>query len=282
MYSTILLATDGSPCAVAAGQTAAHLGQKLGSAVVALHVTDIRLLEGPLLADLSGAMGAQPYPAWLPQLRAIHAAKAQTILAAAAAQCRAVNVPCETVHETGPLTRTVLHYERRADLVVLGRHGEHAGSHGETLGSNVERFVRRSTQLCWVTPAAYREPRRVLIAHDGSAESTRALEVAVNLAVALGAAVTLLTACAPGHEDDLAPVLQKGRELAEARGLTTRAQLVHEHPETAILRLAVEIGADLIVMGAYGHTRIREMILGSTTSQVLHRTDTAVLLVRGK
>lgn len=282
MYSTILLATDGSPASVAAGQTAAALAAKLGAKVLALHVIDIRLLEGPLLADLAGAVGAQPYPGVLPAWRQVQEAKAETILEAASAQCRELGVPCEVAVETGPLVRTVLEYERRADLVMLGRQGAHAGAGGEMLGSHVERLVRRSVKPCWVVPSQARLPGRLLIAHDGSAESTRALQSGLDLAVALGAAVTLLTASALGREDETAPILQQARDLAEARGLKPRAQLVHEHPETAILRLAVEIGADLIVMGAYGHTRIREMILGSTTSQVLQRAHCAVLLVRGK
>jgi nucleotide-binding universal stress UspA family protein len=69
MIKSILLCTDGSDYANVAGDDAISLAQKLGARIVALHVTDIRLLEGPLLADLSGAIGAQPYQALLPQLQ---------------------------------------------------------------------------------------------------------------------------------------------------------------------------------------------------------------------
>ena len=92
--------------------------------------------------------------------------------------------------------------------------------------------------------------------------------------------MTLVTACQHEHEEAGAKILQQARELAEARNLKTHAQLVHENPETAILRLAEEVAADLIVMGAYGHTRIREWILGSTTSHIVRKTRVPVLLAR--
>ena len=55
-------------------------------------------------------------------------------------------------------------------------------------------------------------------------------------------------------------------------------ETLHGDPEARILELKESIGADLIVMGAYGHTRIREFILGSTTSHVLRKSDVPVLL----
>jgi nucleotide-binding universal stress UspA family protein len=48
-----------------------------------------------------------------------------------------------------------------------------------------------------------------------------------------------------------------------------------------ILRTVLEADADLVVMGAYGHTRIREFVLGSVTSQVIRQSTVPVLLARG-
>jgi nucleotide-binding universal stress UspA family protein len=281
MFKTILLGVDGSPGAAAATRYAIHLARRLQSRVLALHVTDIRLLEGPWLADLSGALGAQPYPALLAQVRTVQATRAQTILDAAAQQCREHHVPVETVAVTGSLVHTLLEYEKRADLVVLGQRGEHAPWHGDMLGAGVERMVRASQKPCLIVPEKFRDPRHILLAQDGSDESTKALYRGLNLAVALDARVTIVTACQLDQEEAASRVLQNARDLAVARGLTTHAQLVHDNPEQAILKVAAESDADLIVMGAYGHTRIREWILGSTTTHVLRKTPIPVLLARG-
>ena len=281
MFTKILLCSDGSPGADGATRYALWLARQLKAHLLVLHITDIRLLEGPLLADLSGALGAQPYPALLSQFRELQQTRAGAILSTIVAQCRERGVGCETIHATGSLVHTLLEAEARADLVVLGQHGEHAQWGGGQLGSSVERMVRASTKPCLVVSEKFREPRHLLLAHDGSEESMKALYRGINLAVALQAAVTIVAACETGREDGAAAHLQPARELAETRGLKTHAQLVHAAPEQAILQMTDEVDADLVVMGAYGHTRIREWILGSVTSQVLRKSRVPVLLARG-
>ena len=90
-----------------------------------------------------------------------------------------------------------------------------------------------------------------------------------------------MTGCQSETADAAAQILQDAKVLAQSRGFQPHAQLVNDVAENAILHVAGEMDADLIVMGAYGHTRIREWILGSTTSHVLRKTRIPVWLARG-
>jgi len=74
--------------------------------------------------------------------------------------------------------------------------------------------------------------------------------------------------------------LHEAVEQAKGRGLTPRGQLLKGNAEDEILKFTDENKMDLIVMGAYGHTRIREFILGSTTSHVIRKSRVPVLLTR--
>ena len=280
MITTILLCTDGSPRAATATDYALWLAGKLSASLHALYVTDIRLLEGPLLADFSGALGAQPYGAMLPQIQQFQIEKSDAILAAVKDRCHKDHVPCEVAHETGNLIHVMLAAERRADLVVLGQRGEHAPWHGDLLGSTVERLVRASVKPCLVTPGEFRALRHLLLAYDGSDESNKALRGGLDLAVALGAEVTIITACQREGEDAASKFLQDAHRQALDLKLKAHAQLLHGNAETEILAACEKFGADLIVMGAYGHTRIREFILGSNTSHVLRKANVPVWLVR--
>jgi nucleotide-binding universal stress UspA family protein len=281
MYNHILLCTDGSPAADIAADHALWLAERLAARIEVLYVTDIRILEGPWLADFAGAVGAQPYAALVPQIEQIQKEKADTILNAIRAKCAARNIPNEIYHETGNLVPIVLQHEHRADLVVIGQRGEHAPWNLGMLGSSVERVVRASIKPALVTADSFRPIQRILIAHDGSNASRKALNDGLDLAGHLKAAVTLLTACHPSTEETAATFLREARQLAEQRNLKPHIQLVHGDPEIEILHNAHEIGADLVVMGAYGHTRIREFVLGSTTHHVIRKTTLPVLLVRG-
>ncbi len=282
MYQNILLCTDGSPAADAAAEYAIWFGKKLKARLRALYVTDIRLLEGPWIADFSGAIGAQPYSALLPQLQEIQREKATTVLAAVEKRCRDGGVACETSYDTGSLAQIILENEGKADIIVLGQHGEHAPWLAGALGSSVERVVRASVKPCLITPDKFRQIQHVLIAYDGSEESSKALRAGIALAPALGAKVTITTVAALGDEDAASETLHKAKQQALEAGVAADVETLHGDPEAKILELKESVGADLIVMGAYGHTRIREFILGSTTSHVLRKSDVPVLLVRGK
>jgi nucleotide-binding universal stress UspA family protein len=176
----------------------------------------------------------------------------------------------------------MLQYEQRADLVVLGQRGEHAKWLEDALGSSVERMVRASVKPCLVTPDKFSGIEHILIAHDGSAESTKALRSGLDLAADLGTGVTIVTVCQEENRAAAAAkILKEAEGQAQVHKLSVHPELGHGHPEAEILRVCEEVGAELIVMGAYGHTRIRELILGSTTSQVLRESHVPVLLVRG-
>jgi nucleotide-binding universal stress UspA family protein len=282
MYKNILLCTDGSPTADNAAAHAVALAGKLRARITALYVTDIRVLEGPLLSDISGALGAQTYNALLPQLEQIQREKADALLQAVKKRCADAQIECAVAHETGTLIHKMLDYERKADLVVLGRQGENAKWLEDALGSSVERMVRASVKPCLVTPGQFRPIEHILLAHDGSAESTKALRAGIGLAGDLGVGVTIITVCQKeGEEAAATKILKDAQQQAAAAKLSVHGELGHGHAESEILRVCEEVGAELIVMGAYGHTRIRELVLGSTTSQVLTESHVPVLLFRG-
>lgn len=280
MIKSILFCTDGSEYASVAGDYAVWLAQKLGARIAALHVTDVRLLEGPLLADISGAIGAQPYQALVPQLQEMQKQRAAVILGAVADRCRKAGVPCSMLHRTGSLVENIAEEETRTELVVLGQRGEHASTLGHFLGSSVERVVRHSIKPCLVTPAKFREIRQTLMAYDGSAHSSKSLQVAIELCRALNLKLDIVTVLPSPPETGVTPPLEDAVRMAKDHGIDPSAETLVGHAEQQILECAERRQSDLIVMGAYGHTRIREMILGSTTSHVVRKSDVPVLLTR--
>ncbi len=280
MIKNLLLCTDGSDYSNVAADYAIWLAQQWQARLAALHVTDVRLLEGPLLADISGAIGAQPFRAFLPQLQEIYKQKAETILGAVKDRCAKAGVAVETLHKTGGLVDSILEEERRAELVVIGQRGEHAPFIGEMLGSSVERLVRRSVKPCLVTPDQFREVRRIVAAYDGSKESSKSLTTAFDVTRWLKASLSVITVCGVGDEARGAQTLKEAVTLAESHGLKPTNRLLQGDADAEILKFADEQKVDLIVMGAYGQTRIREWILGSVTTSVIRRSTVAVLLTR--
>lgn len=280
MIKSILFCTDGSDYSNVACDYALWLAQKLGARIEALHVTDVRLLEAPLLADLSGAIGAQPYQALLPQLQDMQKQRASVILNAVADRCHKAGVQCETLHRTGSVVENIAEEEARTELVVLGQKGEHSQSIGQFLGSSVERVVRRSIKPCLVTPAKFRELRHVLMAYDGSAQSSKSLQVAVELCRTLSLKLSIVSVVPAPLGMGVNSALEDAVRVAKDHSIEPTAETMVGHAEQQILEYAERRQADIIVMGAYGHTHIRELILGSTTTHVIRKSNVPVLLTR--
>jgi nucleotide-binding universal stress UspA family protein len=279
MIHHILLCTDGSVYSIVATDYAIWLAKHLGGQLRALHVTDIRNLELPLLADISGAVGAQPYQAMLPNVQQYHKDKARVILDTVLQTAHQRGIKCSTFHKSGRLLEAILTEEKHADVLVIGQRGENAEHHLDMLGSSVERIVRRSIKPCMVTPGKFVEIARMMIAYDGSEASGRSLQHGFALAAALKAHVSVVTVTT---DDELGAdaTLDDALTLAKQHHIIPKTHVLKGHAEAEILHFADREKMNLIVMGAYGHTRIREFILGSTTSHVIRKAHVPVLLTR--
>ena len=280
MIKSILACTDGSPHGDVACEYAMYLTRQLGARLLGLHVLDSRMLEGPLMADISGWIGAQPYGAQLQQFRELMEEKGNTIIRAFNSRCDEAGIKAEAVVKMGHPPKVILEEEARAELVVMGQKGEHAEWIGDMSGSIVERVVRQSVKPCLVTPDTFRPISRILAAYDGSAHASQALHEATELAQAIKAELVLLTVTENGDAKRADDISKDACDMVKAHGLQALNLVVKGKPSTAILENARDERCDLIVVGAYGHSRIREMIVGSTTAQIITKSTVPVMLVR--
>lgn len=280
MIKRIQVCTDGSQHSRAACEYGISLAGKLSAKLTGIHVLDSRMLEGPLMADISGWIGAQPYGSQLQQFREVLEQKGNAIVDAFNERCQEAGVDGEGTLRMGHPSRVLLDEETHAELMILGQRGVHADLIGNALGSTAERVVRQSIKACMVVPAQFKPVTKVLVAYDGSNYASKALHQAIELAQALSVELIVLT-------------VAEGKEVAEAESASREAMdlasahecraisLVSEddHAAESIIANAEEQGADLIVMGAYGHGRIRQWILGGTTTYVLTHADIPAMMV---
>ena len=280
MIKNILVCTDGSAYGDTACEYAIHIAQRLKARLVGLHVLDSRMLEGPMLSDISGMLGAQPFSVQLEQFRALMEEKGEAVIKALAERAEEAGVDLETNTRMGHPARVILEEEAGTELLILGQKGEHAELIGDLLGSNVERIVRRSCKPCLVTVAEYQPITKILAAFDGSAISSKALHEAIELAQALNVPLIILTVRSHPSDRYAEDIAETGMKLARAHNCAAARFVVEGRPSEQILEVAHHQGCNLVVVGAYGHSAIREWIIGSTTAHLIHQTDLPVMLVR--
>lgn len=178
----------------------------------------------------------------------------------------------------GTLAETLTELEDEVRLFVIGKRGEHADFDRGHLGSQLERVVRAVHRPLLVASRTFAEPQRILIAFDGSSTTRKGVEMVAASPLFQGLEVQVLMVGDAGT--------QQQRDMEWALGLLREhghvaTDLVLPGPVDEAIRGAVDRGSiDLLVMGAYGHSRIRSMIVGSTTTHVLRTSHVPVLLLR--
>ena len=283
---SVLVCTDGSPYATVALRYVRDWAEKMRLCVKVLFVEDLRLTQGPLLTGYYGPVGMAPsptYPAFYDDLMRTVKEQGARAIQEARDVFKGLDTQVDYVVREGIVRDCILDEARTVDLLCLGRQGEHGEWESDELGSTVQKVIRRSQRPVLVTPAEFHEITRLLVAYDDSKPANRALRVALDLASDEGL-LMVIAAVAPSADGRKAfeAVLDEARQLASAyKDVDAEFVLLEgEEEETLLTDFADNRQCDLIVMGAYGESRIREWLLGSTTTGVLARTRHPVLLVR--
>jgi nucleotide-binding universal stress UspA family protein len=278
----LLICTDGSNYSQECCRYGAWLAKQMEAKVEVLYVTDLRQFEIPAVADLSGSLGIQPYEGMIAQLQEVEAQKAKFVEESAMAIFEAQGVLERTTfhHQTGMLVDAIEDYAERADMILLGKRGENANFATEHLGSMLERVVRASTKPCLVTSREFRPIDHVAIAYDGGISCQRALEFMAQSELFRAFDIHVVIAAESHKEDQAAAQLAEAERMMNASGLYPACQLLSGEAETAIADYVKNAKIDLLVAGAYGHSRIRKLLIGSTTTELLRRCHVSVLCFR--
>ncbi len=275
MIKRILVPTDGSESARRAALYAVALGARLGASLEAVHVVDVKLLEGPLVRDITTAMGATPFVTPPGNIAALLEERGRAALEWFGGECVRAGLPCETGISIGIVPRIIAEKARLSDLIVMGRGGEHSAWLEGFLGSTTQAVVRRSPVPVLVTGTDTPVFEDMLVAYDGSPLAKRALRAGAGVACEWNMRLHLLVVAAAPER-----LLGEAREYLEARPVRVEYTGVSGDPGEAIVAHAEKCAAGIVVMGAFGHTKLREMMLGSTTVYTLNKAPCPVLLIR--
>lgn len=283
MTQKIIALVDGSAYAASVCDHAAWVSGRTGAAVELLHVLG-RREGGP--QDLSGAIRLGARTALMEELAALDAARAKlvahrghAILEDAQAILTRDGVTDVTQRlRHGDLVDAVAEVEASASMILVGKRGEAADFAKGHLGSNLERIVRASQKPVLVASRAFKPVAKVLIAFDGGGSASKAVDHVARNPLYAGLAVQIVTV---GPESaDATKALATARATLQAAGLIAETRIIGGQPETALGAMIDTEGFDIVVMGAYGHSRIRSLVIGSTTTEMIHACKVPVVLVR--
>lgn len=286
MSDHVMAAIDGSSFSENVCDYAAWASLALGAPLVFVHVVDNHS-DVPDEANLSGNLRFGARERLMEELSDLDEKRAkinreQGKLMLEAARERAiadgVSDP-NTRQRNGTLVETLVELEKEVRLLVVGKRGEQADQATGHLGSNLERVVREMHRPILMVPSAkFKTPQSVMMAFDGSKTARKGVE---------------MLAKSPLFDNAVCHVVIIGADTAENRSqlewaLTTLREGGHDadgairtgEVEATLHAYATDHTIDMMVMGAYGHSRIRQLLIGSITTQVLRNSRIPVLILR--
>lgn len=279
----LIALVDGSDYSASVCDLAAWTAERTGSGVTVVHVLGHR--QG-VKQDLSGNIGLGARTQILEELAELDAAKAKL----AQKRGRAILEDAKTRLETagikdvevrlrsGDLVEAAAELEQGADILLIGKRGEAADYAKGHLGSNFERVARSTARPVLVAARAFRPIRKVLIAFDGKAAALKAVDHAMRDPVFAGLAFHVAMAGVASPEARRA--LEGALAMLKGAGHKAEGAILPGAPEEVIGPEVAAQGADMLMMGAYGHSRIRGLLLGSTTSELVRGCQVPVFLSR--
>ncbi|MDU3074768.1 MAG: universal stress protein [Mixta calida] len=275
MKNTVVACVDGSPSTGPVCDYAAWASAVLSAPLTLLHVLE---KDGhPAVSDLSGSIGIDSKELFIEELVRVEGernrllmAQGEAILTACAERLTRSGLPKIRQMQVRGTLDEILAGLDDVRLMVLGRRGaEH------TVGSQLESVIRLQKEPVLVVPETFSTPSRVLFAWDGSETSRRNL---TRLTVSpllrdLNCHVVMV------NGDDAS--LHDAHQILQAAGIDAESRLIQdESVSRGLCRYAEENGTDLIVMGAWGHSRLRRFFIGSHTTAMLTESRHPLLMLR--
>lgn len=296
--ANVLCPTDFSEFSDRALRYAADLARWYEAHLTVLHVV-------PIFSPIEAMpVGVGPVPGGAVRREDVHEELERFIAPARKAGC-----PVDYVVADGSTVEQVLTHAAHvpADLIVMGTHGR-SGFERFVLGSVTEKVLRKAPcpvltvqKRTATPPPAGRPPfERIVCGVDFSETSLRALEYALSLAQEDNATITLVHVVEslpetgplpPGFDLDAYRHRLRGELLERLKGVIPahapewckpEAIVVEGKAWLELLRISEERNADLMVLGVHGRGPLDRLLFGSTTSQVVRRSEAPVLSIRSR
>lgn len=282
MTDRILALVDDSIYAESVCRHAEWVARRLDAPVEVMHVLGPREAAGQ--ADLSGALQLGARTSILNALATLDEQRGKLALARGHAILEDAKAILEA-NGAGPVSVSL----RRDDLlgaatepglraIVMGKRGGASAYAAEHLGSNLERVARAVTVPLLVASREFRPIAKVMVAWDASPSAEAAVTRIAASPVFAGLDVSLVHV--GERTGPMAAKMEASAERLRSAGLAVATDVVSGEREATLERVLEAGGYDLLVMGAYGHGRLRRLIIGSTTAAMMRVCSSAIILFR--
>lgn len=278
MIKSILVPVDGSSNSRIAVAYAIYFASLFKAEVCGLNVVDVRSLEGPFLSDISASLGFAPFQNYVPKFQQILEERADLVLSGLDDVFKDNEIKFRKKRLTGIVPKIISEESRKFDLVVIAQRGEHEQWSTGLLGSTTESVVRKAPRPVLVTPNTFINIKKITVAYDGDVESSNALKSACEMFLHNDFHLDVVMVSDEPEEKDR--LISDVREYTAPYQKDVEITVLEGDAGKEILKHAEMNSSEIIIMGGFGHSRLHDIILGSTVAYILRKSKIPVLLNR--
>lgn len=282
--STVLACIDNSRFNSAVVDYAAWVSRTVNNPLKLLH--NIERRQTPQ-SDLSGNIGLGARERLMEELTELEAQSAKAsmqhgkqMLEEASARATAKGATeISTLQRHGTLADSLIEMEEEIRVLLMGVRGEDHQDDQNHIGSQLETVIRNMHRPVLIVNSQFEAPpQRIMLAYDGSESAKKALEMVATSPLYQGIICHVVHVTKSEQDDDA--LLTEANQRLQSAGITTETASLQGDVEPTLMDYRTQHNIDMTVMGAFGHSRLRELLFGSTTIKMLCHSRVPLLLLR--
>lgn len=280
----ILACIDESTWSTSVQDAAIWAGGQLKSPLMFLH--SIEKHDVPDSSDLSGAIGLGARSKLMSEIATLDQLRAKVSLQLGkelleTAKSNAQEAGCaqvDTLQRHGEFIDTLLALESSARLVIISHSGSRSDKKVNLLGSHIENLLRRIHTPVLITPHDFIAPKSFMLAFDGRASTEQALQRILSSDLLRGLDCHLVTV--NNKQNDLQETFARAEKRLLDGGFSVTATYLEGDIFKQLLAYQQNHAIDMLVMGAFAGTRLRQFFIGSNTLKMLEKSTLPILIVK--
>ena len=280
----IITCVDGSTISSAVTEAAVWISKKLNKSILFLHTLEKEQQHGA--DDYTGAIGLGARTALLEEMTKLDEQRSKVayqlgikLLDHVVHQAKTAGVEeVESLQRHGDLVESIDDIEGQTRLIVIGRSGEGHDGNFNVLGSHIETLLRKASHPVMVIPGTFKTPVSFMIAYDGRETADKALQRVIDGGLLHGLHCHLVSV--KNNESYQKDKFALAQQKLEDKGFNVTASLIEGNIHESLMEYKETHDIGLIVMGAFGHSKLRQFFLGSNTLKMLERSKVPMVVLR--
>ena len=277
----VIACIDSSPCVNAVAEAAAWVAKQTNRELVLLQVLDYYPASYQL-GEISGVIGFESNAMLLKELAELEQKQSELALDYSNNLLDHIseliqqkyNITATHIQEKGDFLEQSFQVLQEEDVVVIGRVGERSAELNKPIGSNVENFIRGAKCTVMTVGENFKPPTRFIFAYEYSPTCVNMMK-----RVAQSDLLKLLQ-CHLLYVGDHPEVLNEPSQYLKNAGLDVVMEYRYGDVAENILEYQAEHAIQLIVLGAFSQSKIRQFFLGSVTTGIFRNSLVPLLVVK--